>query len=943
MAEDGRVEYAVRADTSKLDSDLDSAKKKIVKSAEETAEKQEKSEKKTVDAVKSGEKEKIKAVDDANDKIEDSTGKSQKKNESTVSKIAKKIKSHIKEAAEDSAADVEKQSNNSEKSVENASSGIISAVGKAVAAVGGISAAFQGVVSTINSAVSVDKGTNQLAASLGITAEEAEKYAETIKSVYANNYGESIEDISGTISLIKQQMRNIGDDELQGVTEAAYMLADVYDMDVSESIRGANSIINQFGLSATEAYNLMAQGAEKGLNQNGDLADQIAEYATYYSQLGFSAEDAFNMMQTAAENGVYQIDKINDAVKEFGIRAIDGSETTSEAFKTLNLDADKLAKAFAEGGDTAAEAFDIVIDALADMDDAVAQDAVGVALFGTQWEDLGSAAVLSLADVNNEIDVTRDKLQEISEVKYDDLSSMLETLKRKFELLLQPLGEQLIPVIIEVVEELTPVVEALIPSLIQLVPKIADIVKSFLPVIVEVVKFIVEFKDVLGPLAVGLGTAKLAMKAFTAACNTNVFVLLASALASLVAVTVSYANTSFSCSEAVENLCEKTNQLRQSTEESIASGEAECAVIQAKADRYEELRQKVERTAAEEAELKNLALDLQSALGNNVTLIDALTGEYYSAADAVDAYCQQKMREIKLSVYEDQAKNSTEQYYEIQKQLEKKWKELDELESNVFNYSGWGYMAKKSQIYNDIDALKQARTEAIEANQEAYAEMKKIYAEDYGSSSNASSFKQISSNGIETNGEKVARLSANSVSANNSSGTSSQSNINPYAYTSSESSSTSSPSSGAAASSASATNSTKTASSTSTSANYSGTTAVTGGNTINITSYIPTVWDDVETANAKLKAGIGASLAGNSKSGKLITGMNTAAQAAITSTDATEATLNDVVKAIGELKDSQQDLTCTVTAILKCDSVTLAKQTVKGIKAIEKSTGKSPI
>ncbi len=69
----------------------------------------------------------------------------------------------------------------------------------------------------------------------------------------------------------------------------------------------------------------MAQGAQKGLNQNGDLADQLAEYSVYYADLELSAEDAFNMIANGAKNGTFQVDYLNDAVKEFGIRVKDGN------------------------------------------------------------------------------------------------------------------------------------------------------------------------------------------------------------------------------------------------------------------------------------------------------------------------------------------------------------------------------------------------------------------------------------------------------------------------------------------------------------------------------------------------------------------------------------------------------------------------------------------
>lgn len=342
------------------------------------------------------------------------------------------------------------------------------------------------------------KATNQLTASLGLTVEEAQEYGDIVKNIYGDNFGENFEEIAENVALVKEQMGDIPLDEIEKATESAYLLDDVYAIDLQESIRGADAMMEHLGVTAEEAYNLMAQGAEKGLNQNGDLADQLAEYAVYYGNLGFTAEEAMNMMAAGAESGVYQIDKLNDAVKEFSIRSIDGSKTTVEAYSALGFSATEMSKIFAEGGEASALAFDEVVDKIAEIDDAVAQDAIGVALFGTMWEDVGAEGVLALGNVQDEIDLTRDKLEEMNEVKYDDLGSMFEGLKRSVELLLLPLGEQLIPVIQDLVTEIQPLItdilNELVPVLLQLIsdllPPIIDLVKQILPLATDIINAI---------------------------------------------------------------------------------------------------------------------------------------------------------------------------------------------------------------------------------------------------------------------------------------------------------------------------------------------------------------------------------------------------------------------------------------------------------------------
>ncbi|MCX4323414.1 MAG: phage tail tape measure protein, partial [Lachnospiraceae bacterium] len=303
---------------------------------------------------------------------------------------------------------------------------------------------------------------------------EVEGLEETLLSIYKDNFGEDINDIATAMAAVKQQT-GLADEELKNTTETAILMRDTFDIDVNEGIRGVNAMMKQFGISSEEAYNLLAQGAQKGLNQNGDLADQLAEYSVYYNDLGISAEEAFNMMANGAKNGTFQIDYLNDAVKEFGIRVKDG--TADDAFKELGLNAEDLKKKFAEGGEGAREAFDIVNNALFSCDDKVQRNILGVTLYGTKWEDLGEDAVRSLVNTQGEISNANDALEKINENKYNDLGNQFEELGRNIKVdLIKPIGEELQPVISDVIKE----VKSKIPQVKTIVLAVIDKVKEFI-------------------------------------------------------------------------------------------------------------------------------------------------------------------------------------------------------------------------------------------------------------------------------------------------------------------------------------------------------------------------------------------------------------------------------------------------------------------------------
>lgn len=361
------------------------------------------------------------------------------------------------------------------------------AVGTALVAVGSYA---------INLADEMDQAVNGVIAATGASIDEAERYQAVIEGIYTNNYGDGFDDIAQAVTNVELALGTLDDTELQNIVEKGYLMQDTFGIDMEESLRGVDAMMSQFGITSMEAYELMAQGAQDGLNQNGDLADQMAEYAVYYADLGFTAEEMFNMMASGMESGAYQLDYLNDAMKEFGIRAIDGSDTSAAAFEALGLDAEEMTAAFAQGGEASTEAFALVTEALKACDDQVLQNEIGVGLFGTKFEDLGADAVLALTQTEGAIDSTLDTLSAIEDIKYDSMSEMFTGMTRSVEALLLPLGEQLIPILTEIIDEILPVVEELLPPLMDLVaefiPMLSEIISTILPPLIDLVLLVTE-------------------------------------------------------------------------------------------------------------------------------------------------------------------------------------------------------------------------------------------------------------------------------------------------------------------------------------------------------------------------------------------------------------------------------------------------------------------
>lgn len=381
--------------------------------------------------------------------------------------------------------------------------------GSAIAAIG--KAALDSTKYLNELGTEYQKAINGVAASTGAAGEELEGLKNTIKEVYKSNFGESMQDVADGVSIVQRNTKLAGD-ELTKVTKGAFALSDTFGYDVAESSRAAKAMMTNFGISGEDAMSMIAAGAQNGLDFSGELIDSINEYSVQFAKLGFSADDMFSIFQQGADSGAWNLDKVGDAIKEFSIRSIDGSKGTTEAFEGLGLNAGKMMATFAAGGNEAEYAFQIVLDKLLKMDNQVERDATGVALFGTMWEDLGVDAVKAMSKVNGSTYDTKNALEGINEVKYNDLGSAIEGIKRKAEVSLLPAAESVSNAFIEIAPKVEGMVDKVSPLIARLAENIGPLITKTVDLADRGIGWLVDNGDKLIPIIGGLTTAFVVFK-----------------------------------------------------------------------------------------------------------------------------------------------------------------------------------------------------------------------------------------------------------------------------------------------------------------------------------------------------------------------------------------------------------------------------------------------
>ncbi|MCY9589212.1 phage tail tape measure protein [Paenibacillus chitinolyticus] len=348
----------------------------------------------------------------------------------------------------------------------------------------GIQASFMGVVTKIDE---FNVAMKQVQASTGVSKTEMVELEASAKALYKQNLGGTWNDLAGSLSTVKQLTNQQGA-ALQETTKNAIVFKDVFGKDVKSSAASAEYMMKDFGISSTEAYNLFAQGAQKGLEKSGNLLDSVNKYGAHFKTMGFSANQMFNTFGLGTKLGVSGLDTIGGAMKEFSTTSTSGSKDSVAAFKALNMDAESMTQIFSKGGPEAQAAFNKVATSLASITDPMKRNEIGIKLFGTSFKGLQQDVLMAMGSARSEFDMTKNTMAQLSTVKYDTLGDAFNSIGRQlFVEILQPIQNMAMPVLSQFADSLIvaiPAVKTAINEVFNTVmtmgPQIGSFITGFL-------------------------------------------------------------------------------------------------------------------------------------------------------------------------------------------------------------------------------------------------------------------------------------------------------------------------------------------------------------------------------------------------------------------------------------------------------------------------------
>lgn len=298
--------------------------------------------------------------------------------------------------------------------------------------------------------IDASKASAQLAAKTGLTEAAASKYKKVMEQIKGDNFGEDYQDVADVMATIIQNMGELNETDMTNITESAITLRDTFGMDIQEQIRAVDVMTKTMGVNAAQAFDLIATGAQNGLDRSGELVDNLTEYGSLWGQAGFSASEAFGIMENGLNAGAYNLDKVNDFVKEFGISLSDGR--IEENINSFSKGTQNLFEKWKNGEASTSDVFYSIIGDLEKMTNK--QEALTLAsnIWSALGEDNAMQVLTALNDTNEGYENVLGTMEKLKEVKYSDLESAIQNLGSAVqENMVTPIADKALPLITDVI------------------------------------------------------------------------------------------------------------------------------------------------------------------------------------------------------------------------------------------------------------------------------------------------------------------------------------------------------------------------------------------------------------------------------------------------------------------------------------------------------------
>ena len=356
----------------------------------------------------------------------------------------------------------------------------------------------------VNAYAETETAVSKVNAYFGETGAAAEASAEIVKNVYGSGVGQSMDAVAEAVIMVKKNLGDLRDTDLTNLTKQALTLEELYGIDMNETLRGVNSLMKQYGLTAQEAMDYIVRGTQNGLDKTNELGDNLSEYAGKFEQAGYSASEYFQLLQNGLQGGAYNLDKVNDAINEVTTRLADG--TIGDSIDLYSQKTQSLFLAWQNGKATQKQVIDSIVADIANCTNE--QQALNMAAeaFGTMAEDGNLKFITSLTSVGETYDSVAGSAQNLFSQTQTPMQEM-EANTRKLQQALVPLGEK----IVELANVVLPPLVAIITAVSEVFGMLPEPVQNFVIILGALLVAFTALTPVIAALAVSFGALNISL------------------------------------------------------------------------------------------------------------------------------------------------------------------------------------------------------------------------------------------------------------------------------------------------------------------------------------------------------------------------------------------------------------------------------------------------
>lgn len=393
-----------------------------------------------------------------------------------------------------------------------------------------------------------ENATRKAVSYFGETGAAAEETAGIIQDVYGKGVGDSMDTVADSVITVKKNFEDLSKADLTHLTEIGTTLEESYGIDLSETMRGVNSLMEQFGLTSAEAIDYVVKGTQNGLDKTDELGDNLSEYAGKFAQAGYSAGEYFQLLNNGLDNGAYNLDKVNDAINEVTNRIADGTiESNLDSYSDRTK---QFFEAWKNGNGTQKDVIDSIVSDISNA--TTQQDKLNLATtaFGTMAED-GSlkfiTALTSVGDTYKDVTGAATEFYNQSTTPAQQMESNLRTLHQA----LVPIGEALMTGL----NTILPPVTAAVKFLATIFGAMPDSMKAFVAILAGLIVVMAK----IAPIITAISVANTALN-ISLGPVLLIIIAIAAAIAAVIAVVKHWDEISTWLSDTWDNLADNAKE-----------------------------------------------------------------------------------------------------------------------------------------------------------------------------------------------------------------------------------------------------------------------------------------------------------------------------------------------------------------------------------------------